>query len=102
MDYYHERYYERLRWIRKRIAEYYWLSDKDVYYTTEYGSTPILSSRLNTAIKRLLDIFVIERIGKGTYQITEFGKQVIKAYPKLTDKDIWDIRDFLSRKVGYP
>lgn len=134
MDYYHERYYERLRWIRKqnefdlpsteelyrlivkiledgkpltlaeirkRIAEYYWLSDKDVYYTTEYGSTPILSSRLNTAIKRLLDIFVIERIGKGTYQITEFGKQVIKAYPKLTDKDIWDIRDFLSRKVGY-
>ena len=81
MDYYHERYYERLRWIRKRIAEYYWLSDKDVYYTTEYGSTPILSSRLNTAIKRLLDIFVIERIGKGTYQITEFGKQVIKAYP---------------------
>lgn len=134
MDFYHERYYERLQRIRKqgevnlpstedlyhliikileeggpltlaeirrRIAEYYWLSEKDVYYTTEFGSTPILSSRLNTAIKRLLDIDVIERVGKGEYQITEFGKGVLERYSKLTDQDLWDIRTILTRKYGY-
>lgn len=134
MDYHHEKYYERLHWIRKqsdidlpstddlyrliikilkdgkqltlaeirkRIAEYYWLSDKDVYWTTEYGSTPVLSSRVNTAIKRLLDIFVIERVDKGTYQITDFGNKVAEAYPKLTDDDLWTIRRILTEKYGY-
>ena len=86
--------------IRKRIAEYYWLTDKDVYLTSEYGSTPVLSSRVNTAIRKLLEIFVIERLNKGTYSITTFGKQILKAYPKLKDEDLFDIRTRLTEEYG--
>ena len=35
----------RIAEIRRPLADYYWLSKDEVYYTTEYGYTPVFNSR---------------------------------------------------------
>lgn len=81
--------------IRRRIAEYYWLSDEDVYKTSEYGSIPILSSRVNAAIKRLLEALLIERVGTGSYQISSFGRQLLSNNPDFSEDDLW----YIERRI---
>jgi len=83
--------------IRRLLADYYWLSEDEVYYTTEYGSTPVFNSRLQTALKKLLDVFAICRIEQGVYEITKIGRQLLENYPEVSDNLLWILEAYLCR-----
>ncbi len=83
--------------IRGDIADYYWLTEDEVYFTSEFGSTPVLSSRLTTTLAKLVKAALIRRVSQGTYEITKFGLQVLEAFPKLDDSVLDSIEEELRR-----
>ena len=83
--------------IRGDIADYYWLTEDEVYFTSEFGSTPVLSSRLTTTLAKLVKAALIRRVSQGTYEITKFGLQVFEAFPKLDDSVLDSIEEELRR-----
>jgi|GEM_PF-6780291 len=86
--------------IRRRLALYYWLSEEEVFYTSEFGSRPVFAGRVDAAIRKLVNLFIIDRIDKGVYELSEFGEELLTRRYPFTEDGLKQIRRLLEEEYG--
>ena len=86
--------------MRMALIEHFNLSDEDCELRTRSGSANQLNDRLGWARQYLRRALLIELPSRGTYRITQRGRQYLESHSDLRKKDLMEYPEFAAYATG--